>query len=96
MLSLIRRFRILPFFINSIPGFSVQEHTSADNWFSEESLGPWDWKIACVQSGDIAYGKFLWGGKAAFATVDAYRELMNWRRSLPKCAPTPDQQRILD
>lgn len=33
--------------------------------------------------GDITYGKFL-GGKAAFATVEFYTHLMNWRQSLPK------------
>ena len=96
MLSLIREYRLIPFFANAIEGFSVQEHTPPELWFSEENLGPWDWKIACVQSGDIAYGKFLCGGKAAFATVDVYREIINWRRSLPKYAPTPDQKKVLD
>ena len=96
MLGLIREYRIVPFFANPILGFSVEEHTPGSFWFTEENLGPWDWKIDCIQSGDVAYGKFLWGGKAAFATVDAYRELVNYRRSKPKYAPTADQQRILD
>ena len=74
---------ILPFFINPVKGYSIQEMTSADCWFEEDELGPWDWKIECIRSGDIAYGKFLWGGKAAFATIPLYRELANWRRSLP-------------
>ena len=96
MLDLIRQYRIVPFFSNPIPGYSIEEHTPLDCWFTEDNLGPWDWKIDCVQSGEIAYGKFLWGGKAAFATVDVYRELMNWRRSKAAYAPTADQQRILD
>ena len=96
MLRLIREYRLIPFFANPIPGFSVEEHTPADLWFSEEILGPWDWKIDCVQSGDVAYGKFLWGGKAAFATVEVYRELINWRRSLPKYQPSADQQKVID
>lgn len=96
MLRLIKEYRLIPFFANVIPGFSIEEHTPPEHWFSEESLGPWDWKIPCVQSGDIAYGKFLLGGKAAFATVDVYREIMNWRRSLPKYQPTAEQQRVLD
>ena len=45
---------------------------------------------------DKGFKKFLWGGKAAFATVDVYRELMNWRRSLPKYVPKGDQQQVLD
>ena len=96
MLSLIKEFQLIPFFVNPIPGYSVEEHTPPDLWFTEDNLGPWDWKIECVRSGDIAYGKFLFGGKAAFATVDVYREIMNWRRSLPKYKPTPDQQKVLD
>ena len=84
MLRLIKKYRLIPFFVNPVPGFSIKEHTPSDLWFTEEHLGPWDWKIECVQSGDIAYGKFLYGGKAAFATVDVYREIINWRRSLPK------------
>jgi len=96
MLSLIKELRIVPFFVNPIPGFSIEEHTPSALWFTEDNLGPWDWKIDCVQSGDVAYGKFLWGGKAAFATVDVYREIMNWRRSLPKFQPTAPQRQVLD
>ena len=96
MLKLIREFRLIPFFKNPIPGYSIEEHTAPDLWFTEESLGPWDWKIECVQSGDVAYGKFLWGGKAAFATVDVYRELMSWRRSQPKYQPSAEQRKVLD
>ncbi|MBO7069719.1 MAG: hypothetical protein J6W09_00305, partial [Bacteroidales bacterium] len=46
--------------------------------------------------GEIAYGKFLWGGKAAFATVEFYRELMNYRRSLPKYQPDEAGSLIMD
>ena len=52
-------------------------------------------KIPVVQSGDVAYGKFLWGGKAAFATVEWYAELMNWRRSLEKYQPTAEQRQVM-
>lgn len=92
------RLGIVPFFENPVTGWSVEELTPPQFWFDGDGpeLGPWDWKIACVQSGDIAYGKFLWGGKAAFATVEWYRELMNYRRSLPKYQPSADQQKILD
>ncbi|MBQ7517359.1 MAG: hypothetical protein IJU13_02890 [Bacteroidales bacterium] len=96
MLELLRYARLIPFFSNAIPGYSVEEHTLPEFWFTEEQLGPWDWKIDCVQSGEIAYGKFLWGGKAAFATVDVYKELLNYRRSLPRYAPTAEQQKVLD
>lgn len=88
MTEVVRRFGIIPFFRGSVPGWSVEEMTAPGCWFDEDVdgesiLGPWDWKIEVVREGDIAYGKFL-GGKAAFATVEWYRELMNWRRSLPR------------
>ena len=99
MLGAIEALGIVPFFENPILGYSIEEMTARENWFDGQEdlrLTPWDWKIPVVQSGDIAYGKFLWGGKAAFATVEWYAELMNWRRSLPKYRPLPDQQRVLD
>lgn len=87
MTDVIRRLGIIPFFRNTIPGWSIEEHTAAGHWFGSEedggSLGPWDWKIEVLHEGDIAYGKFI-RNKAAFATVEWYRHLMNWRRSLPK------------
>ena len=84
MIRTIRRYGILPFFRGAVPGWSVEEMTAPGCWFTDEGvLGPWDWKIEVVREGDIAYGKFL-GGKAAFATVEWYRLLMSWRRSLPK------------
>ena len=88
MVDVIRACGIVPFFENPIAGFAIEEMTPAAYWFDgeEDSLGPWDWKIYAVQTGEIAYGKFLWGGKAAFATAECYRDLLNWRRSLPKYA----------
>ena len=86
MLAAVKKNGIIPFFKVGVPGWSIEEQTAPGYWFWEdeaESLGPWDWKVDVVQSGEVAYGKFL-GGKAAFATVEFYRELMNWRRSLPK------------
>ena len=63
----------------------------------EGTLGPWDRKIECVRAGDIAYGKFLCGGKAAFATIRWYRELMNIRRAAhePDAAGAQDSVGIL-
>lgn len=81
----IHEYGLIPFFRCSVPGWSIQEMTAPGSWFdgedSEEGvLGPWDWKVDVVRQGDIVYGKFL-GGKAAFATVEWYAHLMNWRRS---------------
>ena len=96
MVEAVLELGLVPFFENSIRGYSIEEMTPPEFWFEGDELGPWDWKIACVQSGEIAYGKFLWGGKAAFATVEFYRELMNYRRSLPKYQPDEAGSLIMD
>lgn len=86
MIEVIREYGIIPFFRGAVPGWSIEEMTAPECWFGgaeDDELGPWDWKIEVVREGDIAYGKFL-GGKSAFATVEWYRDLMNWRRSIPK------------
>ena len=99
MVSAIREMGIVPFFQNAIPGYSIEEMTPRDNWFDGQEnlcLTPWDWKIACVQDGGIAYGKFLFGGKAAFATLEWYRELRAWRQAQSKYRPDAAQRQILD
>ena len=97
MCDAIRAAGIIPFFKGPVPGFSIEELTPPEHWFyTSEELGPWDWKIAAVQSGDIAYGKFLCGGKAAFATVEWYAHLHNWRLSLPEFAPDAAGLRVLE
>ena len=97
MVAAIREAGIIPFFKGPVPGFSVEEMTPPEHWFdSSEELGPWDWKIAAVQSGDIAYGKFLCGGKAAFATVEWYAHLRNWRLSQARFEPDAAGRKVLE
>ena len=90
MLETIRELGIVPFFENLIPGYSIEEMTPKENWFDTQddlSYTPWDWKIPCVQSGEIAYGKFLLGGKAAFATVEWYRNCVTIASLYPNIDP---------
>ena len=97
MCDAIRAAGIIPFFKGPVPGFSIEELTPPEHWFyTSDELGPWDWKIAAVQSGDIAYGKFLCGGKAAFATVERFAHLHNWRLSLPEFRPDAAGLRVLE
>ena len=96
MCEAIRAAGIIPFFKGPVPGFSIQELTPPEHWFdSSEELGPWDWKIAAVQSGDIAYGKFLCGGKAAFATIEWYAHLRSWRLSRAEYEPDDSGRQVL-
>lgn len=87
MSAAIRRVGIIPFVRNTVPGWSIEELTAPGCWFMDDEaegvLGPWDWKIEVIAEGDIAYGKYI-RNKVAFATVEWYRHLMNWRRSQPK------------
>ena len=97
MVAAIREAGIIPFFKGPVSGFSVEEMTPPEHWFdSSDDLGPWDWKIAAVQSGDIAYGKFLCGGKAAFATVEWYAHLRNWRLSQARFEPDAAGRKVLE
>ena len=86
---------IIPFFRNHIPGYSIEDLTPREHWFDGDELGPWDWKIYAVQSGNVAYGKFLLGGKAAFATAECYFHLMNWKRSLEGKAVDEAGERVM-
>ena len=99
MVETIMEMGLVPFFENVIPGYSIEEMTPKENWFDTQedlSYTPWDWKIACVQSGEIAYAKFLLGGKAAFATVKWYAHLRNWRQAQQKYRPNAEQTKVLD
>ena len=98
MVAAIKACGVIPFFECPIAGYSIEEMTPREYWFDGEegTMGPWDWKIEAVQTGEIAYGKFLCGGKAAFATAECYRDLLNWRRSLPKCALRESDRQAYD
>ena len=68
----------LPFFANDIKGFSIEEHTPAELWFSNEP-GPWDWKGPVLRMGDCVYGKFF-NGKAGFISTKWFPDFANFRR----------------
>ena len=89
MLEAIKTCGIIPFFENPVTGFSIEEMTPPGSWFTDEDLGPWDWKVDVVQSGEIVYGK------AAFATPEWYAHLRNWRLSQEKYKPTTEGRKVL-
>ena len=74
----VERFGFLPFFTNSIPGFSIEEHTDPKIWFSDEA-GPWEWKGPIIRESGCAYGK-LFEKKAAFVSKKWFPDLANYRR----------------
>ena len=69
----------LPFFRNSIPGFSVAERTPPEFWFVKDRDGPWEWKGPVLRGGKCAYGKFF-RGKAVYVALEWLPDLVNARR----------------
>lgn len=82
LIATIRAVGMIPFTKCKVKGWSIQEMTDPDYWFTtSDQLGPWDWKIEALHEG-IIYGKYI-SRSSSFATEEMYRHLMNWRRSLP-------------
>lgn len=68
----------LPFFKNTLPGFSIEEMCAPGLWFGS-SDGPWEWKGPVIRMGDCIYGKFL-AGKACYISKDMIPDFLNYRR----------------
>ncbi len=71
----------LPFFRCGIPGFSIEEMTAGELWFSDEEEGPWEWKGPVIREGHCAYGK-LFAKKAGYVSLEWLPHLVNYRRTL--------------
>ena len=70
----------LPLFGNRIPGFSVEEHTCADYWFTGDTArDPWEWRAIIAHRGHLAYGKFF-DNKAGFISRSWLPYFANLRR----------------
>lgn len=71
----------LPLFSNEIPGFSVEEHTAADAWWTgDPETDPWEWRIQLASRPGLAYGKFF-DRKAGYLSADWFPDFANYRRS---------------
>ena len=81
LIDAVRTFGIVPFFRNSIPGFSIEEHVIPSVWYSGEDADwpVWEWKGPVIGEAGCAYGKFF-ERKAAFVSFEWFLELANWRR----------------
>lgn len=70
----------LPLFRNEIPGFSLEERTCADMWWSgNPAVDPWEWRAIIARSGKMAYGKFF-HGKTGFISTLWLPYFVNTRR----------------
>lgn len=78
----------LPFFKNSIEGFSVEELTSPELWFEDGVDGPWEWKGPVIRNWKCTYGKFF-GGRAGFVSLEWFPDFANYRRSCYRWESAP-------
>lgn len=79
IIKLVEEIGFLPFFANSIEGFSVEENCPGDLWFAPDKDGPWEWKGPIAKDGRCVYGKFF-AGKAGFVSREWFPVLANYRR----------------
>ena len=78
MIEAVQALGILPFFKNSIRGFSIEERCSPKVYFSS-SEGVWEWKGPVIVHTGCAYGKFF-EGKAAFVSSRWINDFANYKR----------------
>ncbi len=78
LIRAVSHFGFLPFFANEIEGFSVEEMTPRELWFTDIS-GPWEWKGPVISEGDCVYGKFF-DKKAGFVSNKWFPDFANLRR----------------
>lgn len=70
----------VPLFHNEIPGYSIEEHTVATDWWSgNPGRDPWEWRELAARSGKVLYGK-IFSGKAGFISREWIPHFVNYRR----------------
>ena len=76
----INRIGFLPLFKNDIPGFSLEERTVPEYWWSDDvDKDPWLWRTVIARGKDIVYGKFF-DKKAGFISKKWLPVFANYRR----------------
>lgn len=87
----------MPFFKNTIEGFSIEEMTPPELLFGDDmENGPWQWKGPIISNWQSAYGKFF-RGKAGYVSLEWLPDFMNWRRTVyPIDKESEDSRRILN
>ena len=82
LIHAIREMGFVPFFKNSIRGFSIEEHIAPGCWYSDsgDDFWPaWEWKGPVIREMKCAYGKFL-KNKAMYISPEWFPDFANWRR----------------
>ncbi len=69
----------LPLFRSHVDGFSLEELTASEAWWSETEEDPWNWRSLASESGKVVYGKFF-GRKAGFLSKEWLPYFASYRR----------------
>lgn len=78
IIKAIEEFGFLPYFRNSVEGFSIEEHIMPEYWFGGIE-GAWEWKGPVIREMGCAYGKFF-ENKAVYVSREWFADLANYRR----------------
>lgn len=78
LIEAINKYGFLPYFRNSIEGFSIEEHIEPRYWFGDEE-GAWEWKGSVIQKTGCAYGKFF-ERKTVYISKEWFPDFANYRR----------------
>ena len=79
LINAVHELGFVPYFRNSIEGFSIEEHIDPRFWFSAEE-GAWEWKGSVIRDTSCAYGKFL-ERKAVYISPVLFPDFANYRRN---------------
>ena len=79
LIKAIDRFGFVPYFRNSIEGFSIEENIDSRYWFGGVE-GAWEWKGPVIRQTGCAYGKFF-ERKAVYISRELFPDFANYRRS---------------
>ncbi len=82
LIEAIDRLGFVPFFMNEIEGFSIEEHIAPGCWYDDGDDGfwpAWEWKGPVISSMKCAYGKFL-RNKAMYVCPKWFPDFANYRR----------------
>ena len=81
LIKAINKYGFLPFFRNSIEGFSIEEHIAPEHWYYSDSgqWDAWEWKGPVIQKTGCAYGKFF-EHKAVYISKVWFPDFANYRR----------------
>lgn len=82
LMEVIDELGFVPFFINEIEGFSIEEHIAPGCWYNDGDNGfwpAWEWKGPVINKMKCAYGKFF-RNKAMYVSPRWFPDFANYRR----------------